>query len=152
MKKVPIDEHTHQKAVIKWANDMVKFQPKKYWMLEFLYAVPNGARTARSVANRLKAEGMKAGVPDLVLPYRIFHWTDRKWKTGGTFFPGVYIEMKSKDTKGRVSKDQKKWIEYLSGQGYKVEVCWNAVEAIKVLEGYLNDSLSDVPQGSDVRD
>jgi hypothetical protein len=39
--KIATTEHEHQKAVIKWADDMVKFQNSKYWMLEFLYACPN---------------------------------------------------------------------------------------------------------------
>jgi len=133
--KIATTEHDHQKAVIKWADDMVKFQPKKYWMLEFLYAVPNGARTSRSVANRLKAEGMKAGVPDLCLPYTIELSGQYDIQSEG--YGGLFIEMKSKDTKGRLSDDQKEWIEYLTGQGYKVEVCWSADEAIKVLEDYL---------------
>ena len=132
MKTVPIDEHTHQCAVIKWANDMVQFQPDKYWMLKYLYAVPNGGDRHRAVAAKLKAEGVKPGVPDLWLPY------PRYSKSTKEFYHALIIEMKSKDTKGRVSKDQKEWIEYLTGQGYKVEVCWSADEATKVLEDYLS--------------
>ncbi len=139
--KIATTEHDHQKAVIQWANDMVKVQPKKYWMLKYLYAVPNGARTSRSVANRLKAEGMKAGVPDLCLPYSKVetNWYKDDIPSDEIKYHGLYIEMKSKDTKGRLSDDQKDWIEYLSGQGYKVEVCWSAKEAIKCIEEYLND-------------
>lgn len=135
IKKIPITEHEYQVQVIDWANLMAK---GKYPMLRWLYAVPNGARTARSVANRLKAEGMKAGVPDLCLPYPI--------KSAGLYdnkpefikCPGLYIEMKSKDTKGRVKPEQQEWIDYLRSVGYKVGVAWNSKEAIEALEDYLN--------------
>ena len=133
-------EHDHQKAVIKWADDQVKFQPKKFWMLAFLFAVPNEGKHKVQYRKHQKAMGLRAGVPDLWLPYptldleleRLPYPLDEH---GG--YHGLIIEMKSKDTKGKVSPDQKKWIEYLTGQGYRVEVCWSADEAIKVLEDYL---------------
>lgn len=71
---------------------------------------------------------MKAGVPDLCLPAPRFQ------------YHGLFIEMKSRDTKGRLSQEQKDWIDYLTLAGYRVEVAWNAEEAIEILEEYLNGS------------
>jgi hypothetical protein len=87
--------------------------------------------------------GLRAGVPDLFLPYPIVYNGGEKALMCGevTRWHGLIIEMKSKDTKGRVSEDQKKWIEYLKEQGYRVEVCWTAKEAINTIEGYLDDTL-----------
>ena len=58
---------------------------------------------------------------------------------------GLYIEMKSKDTKGRVSPDQKAWIDYLRSVGYKVAVAWTADEAIQIIEDYINVKPSTTP-------
>jgi hypothetical protein len=136
MKRIPITEHEYQVQVIQWAEIMAQ---GKYPVLKWLYAVPNGARTARSTANKLKAEGMKAGVPDLCLPYPMkrhgpMNLGERLWD----WYHGLYIEMKSKDTKGRVSEDQKKWIAYLLSVGYMVKTAWTSEEAIKAIEEYLN--------------
>lgn len=119
-----ITEHDHQVAVIDWANLMAQ---GKYPMLKWLYAVPNGGARHIVTARRLKAEGVKPGVPDLCLPYPT-------WRVK---YHGLYIEMKSKDTKGSLSKDQKEWIEYLTSVGYKVVTAWTAEEAIEAIEEYL---------------
>jgi hypothetical protein len=142
--KIATTEADHQKAVIKWADDMVKFQPDKYWMLEFLFAVPNEGQHKPQYRKHQKAMGLRAGVPDLWLPYPVLenvkHGELVKPLWRGKFFYtwcGLIIEMKSKDTKGRLTKDQKKWYTYLEEFGYKVVVCWSASEAIKALEDYL---------------
>jgi len=141
--KIATTEADHQKAIIKWADDMVKFKPKKYWMLEFLFAVPNEGKHKVQYRMHQKAMGLRAGVLDLWLPYPIRRkeWFEEHQSDCVQVeiikYPGLIIELKSKDTKGKVSPDQKKWIEYLTGQGYRVEVCWSADEAIKVLEDYL---------------
>jgi hypothetical protein len=126
-------EHDYQVQVIDWANLHVK----KYPPLRWLYAIPNGGERHKAVAGKLKAEGVKAGVPDLCLPHPI---DVPYWKDGG--YHGLYIEMKSRDTKGRLSQEQKDWIKYLIEVNYRVEVCWNAKEAIAILEDYLNEDIS----------
>ncbi len=129
--KLKISEHDYQVQVIDWCNMMA--QHKVYPMLEWIYAVPNGGDRHKAVAGKLKAEGVKPGVPDLCLPYPVT--VDDSILHYG--YHGLYIEMKSRDTKGRVSPNQKKWLEYLGGVGYKVEVAWNAMEAVQILEDYL---------------
>jgi len=56
------------------------------------------------------------------------------------FCCGLYIEMKTRTPMGKISDDQKEWIDYLKGVGYKVAVCWTADEAIQAIEEYLNES------------
>lgn len=51
-------------------------------------------------------------------------------------FHGLYIEMKRK-AGGRVSADQKAWINALSKQGYAVRVCLGWEDAARTLEEYL---------------
>ena len=120
-------EHPEQCAVIDWCE----LSKKKYPCLAWIYAVPNGARTSISVAKRLKAEGMKKGVPDLFLPCPVYrpHEPD-EW------LHGLFIEMKR--LKGSTtSKEQKEWHEYLLGAGYEVVVAKGADEAIKFIKEYL---------------
>ena len=73
-------EHEHQKAVIEWAE----VKSGQYPELRLLYAIPNGGHRHKAVAAKLKAEGVKPGVPDLCLPVRRGEYS------------GLYIEMKAK--------------------------------------------------------
>lgn len=105
--------------MIQWAALAIRELPE----LVLLYAIPNGARTSMSVARRLKAEGMKSGVPDLCLPVA----------RGGWF--GMFIEMKRRD--GRTSTEQRGWHGRLTAQNYFVRICFSGEEAIQALRAYL---------------
>ncbi len=84
-----------------------------------IFHIPNGGHRALSVAKRLKAEGVKPGVPDLHIP---------EWR--------LWIEMKRK-TGGRLSLEQKDWIEYLDGIGHTVIVGKGAVDASRLVLEYV---------------
>lgn len=112
-------EHEYQSNVVEWSALQAPTCPE----LELLYAVPNGAYKSKVAAAKFKREGLKSGVPDLVLPVA------RKG------YHGLYIEMKGPT--GRISKTQKWWIARLSEQGYLTSVCWTDTEAIGVLKEYL---------------
>ena len=127
---VPL-EHPEQCAVIDWCA----WNTKKYPCLAWIYAVPNGARTSISVAKRLKKEGMRAGVPDLFLPYPS-NAAKGIFGTRINDYHGLYIEMKR--LKGSTtSKEQKAWHKYLLNVGYQVKVAKGADEAIKFIKEYL---------------
>lgn len=96
-------------------------------LAKLLFAIPNGGKRGKAEAARLKAEGVTAGVPDLMLAVV----TDD--------YPGLYIEMKRPDGLGKVSKDQRELIDLLRQQGYRVEVCHGAKEAWDVVTVYLAD-------------
>lgn len=114
-------EHVAQCALIVWANSghVLDHYPE----LEWLYANPLGGYRPPKVAAEMKAEGAKAGVPDLTLPV----------PKGGAH--GLYIEMKIGDNKP--TEDQRRWINFLRSQGYRVEVCYGEEEAKEVLISYL---------------
>lgn len=76
-----------------------------------IFAIPNGGHRHISVAAKLKVTGVCKGVPDLFIP---------EWR--------VWIEMK-KAKGGRVSPEQKDWIEYLTGCGYIAFVANGCEEA-----------------------
>jgi hypothetical protein len=112
-------EHRMQTQVVEWAD----LQGRAVPALACLYAVPNAAVRNKGQAGWMIDEGMRTGVPDLVLPVA----------RGG--FHALYIEMKRKPN--GISANQQKWIDRLRAQGNRVEVCWSADEAILLLRTYL---------------
>ena len=114
------NEHAEQAAVIKWAKQLENAHPE----LKLLFAIPNGELRKKRTANKLRAEGAKAGVPDLFLPVA------RKG------VHGLFIEMKYGNNKP--SAEQMEWMNRLEGQEYAVFVCWSFDAARKVIEDYLS--------------
>lgn len=122
------NEHGEQSAVIEWALTRQNAYPE----LGLLYAVPNGGWRSKATAGRLKAEGVRAGVPDLCLPVA----------RGG--YHSLYIEMKT--LAGSLSEKQKQWISRLRQEGHCAEVCYGATEAIERIEVYLGVPVSERTQ------
>lgn len=118
-------EHAHQAALFCWANSV----KQQYPMLQFMHAIPNGGLRNKVTASRLRAEGVKAGVCDVFLPYPI----DVK---GVYLSHGLYIEMK-KPGKGRVSDAQNEFMAYVKGRGYIVIVCETWLDARNAILTYL---------------
>lgn len=113
-------EDEEQQMVIEWAS----YMSIRYPELQLLYHVPNGGSRNRVEASKLKRMGVKAGVPDLVLPV----------PRGG--YAGLYIELKV--GKNKPTENQERWLERLMQQGYRTKVCYGSVEAERELEWYLS--------------
>lgn len=92
--------------------------------LGLLFAVPNGGHRNPVVAARMKAEGVKRGVPDYMLPVPRGPWH------------GLFVELK-RERGGRVSEDQRRMIRLLEEQGYRVVVARGWVEAYEAIMEYL---------------
>ena len=114
-------EHAYQVALFQWAEIFKKKIPE----LDMLVAIPNGGKRHLKVAQKLKAEGAKAGYPDVVLNVA----------RGG--YHNLFIEMKAE--KNTPSQKQKEWHEKLRRHGSKVVVCYTAHEAEKIILDYLNE-------------
>jgi len=112
-------EHLEQVALMNWAEMQSRHTPE----LKLLFAVPNGGKRNKRVAEKLKAEGVKAGVPDLVLPIA------RHGKNC------LFIEMKSPD--GRVRPNQIWWQDQLEKHGNASIVCYGWESAKTAIIGYL---------------
>lgn len=112
-------EDAEQEKVVCWAKLMSNAYPD----LELLYHVPNGGSRNKAEASKLKRMGVRAGVPDLVLPVP---------RAG---YAGLYIELKVGEN--RPSNNQKDWLEKLTIQGYQALVCYGGNEAIRALEQYV---------------
>ena len=117
-----LTEHEEQKKVIKWAWRASKIWPE----LSRLFAVPNGAKRSQAEAAWAKAEGLRPGVPDLLLPVR----------RAGTV--GLALEMKSTSKTARVSPEQTDWLRYLESAGWVTAVPRGSDAAIKILEEYMS--------------
>ena len=130
-------EHYEQASVVEWAIR----QEHKYPDLKMLFAIPNAARRSLRQGAWMKAEGMKAGVPDLCLPVPVDHPCDKDgaFPDAVLHYNGLFIEMKS--DKGKPTPEQQWWLFTLEATyGYKTEICHSADEAIKVIKCYLRIS------------
>ena len=120
MKKgLTASESEEQQALFEWAA----LKSGNFSELSLMFHIPNEGKRSKSYGGRLKAEGLKAGVPDIFLPV-----------ARGNYH-GLFIEMKS--NKGKVLESQLCWLEQLRTQGFKTVVCYGWVEAAAVIEKYL---------------
>lgn len=113
-------EADEQIALFEWAA----LQSGRFPELALLYHVPNGGSRNKIEAARLRAQGVKSGVPDLCLPVA----------RGGNH--GLYIELK-RQRGGRISEEQVRWIDGLLEQGYAAAICKGWQEAASVIIDYL---------------
>lgn len=98
--------------------------------LGLLFAVPNGGRRDKVTGARLKAEGVKAGVPDVWLPVARGRWH------------GLVIELKADESK-RPSKEQTEWLTQLMEQGYFATVAAGTEAAKRLIVSYLETGLEE---------
>lgn len=93
------------------------------WRRIPVFHIPNGGYRNPREAAKLKAQGVKPGVPDLCIPVA----------RGG--YHGLYIEMKV--GKNKPTEHQEKWLKLLNEQGYKAIVCYGALNAICAIKRYV---------------
>lgn len=113
-------EHYEQKALFDYAFLVERRVPE--WGL--LFAIPNGGKRSKAAAGKLRAEGVKAGVPDIFLAV-----------ARGTYH-GLFIELKAKG--GSATQAQKLWMAALKAQGYAVALCFGWEAARTTIEEYLS--------------
>ena len=91
-----------------------------------LFAVPNGGRRDEKTAAKLKAEGVVAGVSDLILLKSNRHYC------------GLLIEMKK--PKGKQSQTQKEWEQFINMLGeFKYVVCHSFDEFKNEVDDFLSE-------------
>lgn len=123
MKTKCAKESLEQETLIKWADSL----PVQGGFLgDYLFSIPNGGSRNVIEARNLKRQGVRAGVPDLMLAVP---------KNGKA---GLFIEMKRADKSvSRVSPAQKIWHERLSRMGYEVKIAYGCKEAVDIILEYL---------------
>lgn len=121
-------EEEEQEALMNWA----RLYHKVYPPLKMLFHIPNGGKRNATEAARLKAQGVKAGVPDLFIAH-----------PSGEYH-GLFIEMKAGTNKP--TDKQLQWIDDLRREGYAACVCYGWQSAATVIVGYLKEGKLDVDQ------
>lgn len=113
-------EHAEQKAVIQWWA----WHCTGYGLPSFaLFAIPNGGNRDAITGAMLKAEGVRAGIPDLMLA------------KPNKFYFGLFIELKRLNTYANPA--QRAVGAYLNGAAYRWVVCQGADAAIAEIKAYL---------------
>ncbi len=115
-----MSEHDEQVALFEWAAWQVNLGVEP---LKWLFAIPNGGLRNKVTASKLKAEGVKAGVPDVMLPFPSQNYN------------GLFIEMKFGNNKP--TPKQIEWLEWLNGMNYKAKIAYGFEEAKQIIENYL---------------
>lgn len=101
-----------------------------YPLLMLAYHSANGGYRHAATAGRMKAMGVKRGVPDICLPVA---------RLG---FHGFYLELKF--GRNKPTDEQTAWLNALSEQGYCVDVSYGWQEAAHKLVRYLGGEPGDV--------
>lgn len=117
----PVDREGQEQAAL-----MRELELRYPAVFELMYHVPNGGHRVKAVAGKLKAQGVKAGIPDLVLTM-----------ARGGFF-GLYIEFKATPPNdAAISASQHERIRKLNEQGYLAVVCRGHFDAMEQIRAYL---------------
>ena len=102
-------EHAEQRAFFAWAAAAMNrslITP----LARLLFAIPNGGKRDPITAGRLKAEGVKPGVPDICWPVPI------------NDLSCLWIELKVGNNKASDAQDS--WADDLRACGHAVATCW----------------------------
>ena len=112
-------EHDLQAAIMAEVNRLALGDDK--WAR--LFAVPNGGQRSAATAGRLKAEGVRAGVPDLLWPLRRHNY--------------VGLAMELKVGRNAPTTLQMGWLEWLGDNGwYACVIRDDPAQALHILKWY----------------
>lgn len=113
-----MNEHHAQRLTVAW------FRATYPDLEPLLFAIPNGGARHPATARRLNEEGVRAGVPDLLLALPRGPWH------------GLWLELKAAQ-RGTVRPAQKAMHAALRGQSYRVEVPRGYEAAKAAITAYL---------------
>lgn len=114
--KIDPSEDDMQKAIIEWCA----FNPP---LNKLVIHIPNEGKRTKSYGAKMKSMGLKPGASDLFI------------MTAKRGYNGAFIELKSKN--GRLSKNQKDFLEIANQENYFTAVCWSIEECIEAILWYM---------------
>ena len=116
IKKTYPTEHIEQTTFVNWFR--IQY-PKS-----LIFSIPNGELRAISVANRLKAEGVVSGIPDLCCIFEngVIIWVEMKKEKGGT-----------------ISKPQKEIHKKMDDLGQNIIIGYGWIDAKEKLQNFLSN-------------
>lgn len=120
LKSGNLSEESIQSTVIDWVRKHPFFRTDNRFRLVIHFA--NEGKRTLGYGRLMKDLGMRSGVSDLfiAMPFR--------------GFCGAWIELKSKH--GRLSQEQKLFLEDMESQDYFAAVCWSIEDAIETISWY----------------
>lgn len=95
----------------------------QYPILQWLFHYPAGELRKKGIAGKLKAMGVRAGIPDFLLPRRCGKWL------------GLAVELKSPT--GKLRQSQSEWLDTFREEGYLTAVCRTLEDFQRVTEKFL---------------
>lgn len=116
-----MSEHDEQCSFFHWCDVFKERIP----LLEMVFAIPNGGLRHKRVAVKMKAEGVKSGVPDVFVA------------VPASNYAGLFIEFKYGTNSP--TNNQLAWIDSLQSQGYKCAIAYDWVTAAKTVLQYFGD-------------
>jgi hypothetical protein len=123
-----LSEFDDQVYVFDWAA----WHEREWPELEYLFATLNGVRLRPVLIAKMKASGLKSGVPDIWFPVR------------RGLCPGLVMELKAGAMVGRKKKypipEQRHWLAHLCADGWEAGPVWGGEAAVEKLVAYLNRS------------
>lgn len=121
-------EHDLQAAIIAECDRRSMGNPA--WGMVF--SIPNGGHRHPAVAAKLKAEGVRAGIPDLFVALPRHDYA------------GMFLELKF--GKNKPTGEQWNWTRRLRDAGYFVDVAWDFETAMRLLTWYVELETVDMPE------
>lgn len=97
------EEHLHRQC-FEWILE----NELRWPILEWMFHPANGGARSKGEGGKLKAMGVRPGIPDFMLPIPVLPWN------------GLAIELKT--ATGSLTQTQQEWAESLSKGGYLVGV------------------------------
>ncbi len=123
-------EHEEQTKLFIWRDETMKMQtdPRLKLALRWTHAIPNGYYKSMNMRMKAKREGVMSGILDVLIPSPEFGKRNAEYH-------GLYIEMKR--TGGKVSDNQRAFMDYLDIVHYKHGLCFFWQEAAQMIVDYL---------------
>lgn len=106
---------------------LVRLHEPQHPELRWFFHVPNGGARSKAAAGKLKAAGVRPGVPDYLLPVAV---------RGVDFWRGLAIELK-RTKGGAASSEQSDWLAHLDDEGWRVAICKGHAHAWREICEYL---------------
>lgn len=132
-----VEQGVHQRRHPRDLEHQLQVECIKWFRLQYpefhnnLFAVPNGGRRDEVTAAKLRAEGVLAGVADLIL------------LKSNDNYGALLIEMKT--ARGRQSEAQRQWQSRIILDGYKYVVCHSFDDFRREVTDYLSNVTTDTP-------
>lgn len=103
---------------------------RQYPLLRWVFAIPNGLFLSPKTAMKAKAQGVKSGVWDVMVPVPILY------PASGFIVPGLWLELKIKPNK--LTPSQIEFQRHAEAETYRCIVAYSWIEGANAILDYLN--------------